>query len=118
MKFGQQFEFHKIPEWYDEYLDYRLLKSLLKRAGHAKLQGLYYLTKDCRSFRLDPKVISELLHHRTLIPQPSEDFLQEDIKSMQMDTAKVGALYGHPDQEGEVFKLTEAETDDLTKITN
>ena len=31
MRFGQQFEFHKIPEWYDEYLDYENLKAILKK---------------------------------------------------------------------------------------
>ena len=94
MKFGQQFEFHKIPEWYDDYLDYRLLKSLLKRAGgHGKLQGLYYLTKDCRSFRLDPSVISELRHqHRPVSANSSGELFQADIKSMQTDTAQVVAL--------------------------
>ena len=48
MKFGQQFEFHKIPEWYDEYLDYENLKYLLRRfSGNVeygtlvKLPGFY-----------------------------------------------------------------------------
>lgn len=51
MKFGLQFEFHKIPEWYSEYLDYKRFKALIKRfkvrvkAGEVdKLRGLYYLT--------------------------------------------------------------------------
>ena len=51
MKFGLQFEFHKIPEWYSEYLDYKRFKGLIKRfkvkvkAGEVhKLRGLYYLT--------------------------------------------------------------------------
>jgi hypothetical protein len=30
MKFGVQFEFHKIPEWYSEYLDYVRFKKLIK----------------------------------------------------------------------------------------
>jgi SPX domain protein involved in polyphosphate accumulation len=30
MKFGKQFEFHKIPEWYTEYLDYERLKNQIK----------------------------------------------------------------------------------------
>ena len=29
MKFGNQFEFHKIPEWYEEYLDFNSLQTLL-----------------------------------------------------------------------------------------
>lgn len=65
MKFGLQFEFHKIPEWYSEYLDYRRFKAMIKRfkikvksnlipfhicvlyigGDVEKLRGLYYLTQ-------------------------------------------------------------------------
>jgi SPX domain protein involved in polyphosphate accumulation len=31
MKFSAQFEFHKIPEWYDDYLQYKRLKQLLSK---------------------------------------------------------------------------------------
>jgi SPX domain protein involved in polyphosphate accumulation len=30
MKFGQQYDFHKIPEWSENYLDYDYLKKSLK----------------------------------------------------------------------------------------
>jgi hypothetical protein len=30
MKFSEQFEYHKIPEWYSEYLDYKFFKEHLK----------------------------------------------------------------------------------------
>jgi SPX domain protein involved in polyphosphate accumulation len=30
MKFGSQFDFHKIPEWSEYYLDYEYLKRVLK----------------------------------------------------------------------------------------
>ena len=30
MKFGKQLEFHKIPEWSENYIDYRALKNMLK----------------------------------------------------------------------------------------
>lgn len=30
MKFGQQFKYYKIPEYNDNYLDYDLLKTILK----------------------------------------------------------------------------------------
>ena len=30
MKFRLQFEFHKIPEWYQEYYDYLRLKMMAK----------------------------------------------------------------------------------------
>lgn len=29
MKFGVQFEFHKIPEWYTDYLDYVRFKQMI-----------------------------------------------------------------------------------------
>ena len=52
MKFGHLFEFHKIPEWYTEYLDYVELRSLIdsfKKLNKAqkvrKLKG-YYMVND------------------------------------------------------------------------
>ena len=52
MKFGHQFEFHKIPEWYNMYLDYELLKDFIDEfkadvsAGNAiKLPGLFTFTQ-------------------------------------------------------------------------
>ncbi len=30
MKFSEQFEYHKIPEWNSEYLDYKFFKDQLK----------------------------------------------------------------------------------------
>ena len=52
MKFGAQFEFHKIPEWYDSYMDYELLKTMIeefkgdrKADIYMKLLGFYVFTK-------------------------------------------------------------------------
>ena len=61
MKFGQQFEFHKIPEWYAEYYEYQRFKTLTKEfkdrvkckmilfmfiAGKSnKLRGIYQFTQ-------------------------------------------------------------------------
>ena len=39
MKFGKQFEFHKIPEWSDNYLDYLELKLLLKEIKISSRKG-------------------------------------------------------------------------------
>ena len=51
MKFAAQFEFHKIPEWYDDYLAYKRLKQLLSKFSARiesdqahKLNGLYYFS--------------------------------------------------------------------------
>ena len=52
MKFGNIFETHKIPEWYEAYLNYKLLKKLVKnfkkgvKSGkHRKLNGIYRVNK-------------------------------------------------------------------------
>jgi hypothetical protein len=45
MKFGKQFEFHKIPEWYTDYVDYVRLKELItlfKKKVKSK-NTIYYL---------------------------------------------------------------------------
>ena len=67
MKFGQQFEFHKIPEWYMNYLDYEKLKKMIedfkaKRKGgeYMKLPGFYAFTKQKTIVFLDPYNIHEM----------------------------------------------------------
>ncbi len=39
MKFGKQYEFHKIPEWSENYFDYIELKKLLKKYKSQHRQG-------------------------------------------------------------------------------
>lgn len=58
--FSEQFEYHKIPEWYSEYLDYNFFKEYLKlfrtnvRDGDlTKLRGLYTLTKKRLPIQMD-----------------------------------------------------------------
>ena len=53
MKFGNLFEFHKIPEWYNHYLEYKHLcalikhhKEMIKHSELAKLNGIFFLTAD------------------------------------------------------------------------
>jgi SPX domain protein involved in polyphosphate accumulation len=60
MRFGYIFETHKIPEWYDAYLDYKRLKKLVKKfktgvkAGNLrKLNGLYRVNKKFIAYRAD-----------------------------------------------------------------
>ena len=52
MKFGNLFEFHKIPEWYYKYLNYKQLCTLIeshqqsvKQNRHAKLNGVFFITE-------------------------------------------------------------------------
>jgi SPX domain protein involved in polyphosphate accumulation len=74
MKFGKQFEFHKIPEWYTDYFDYQKFKKLIsafkkKLQGNfkdfhdlllanevSKLRGLYYLTSQSSVNQLNIKM--------------------------------------------------------------
>ena len=48
MKFGEQFEYHKIPEWYNQYLSYEGFKKKIeqfkiqqKGGDFVKLPGMY-----------------------------------------------------------------------------
>ena len=45
MKFGAIFEYHKIPEWYNMYLNYELLRQRLddfNDKNPVKLPGYYF----------------------------------------------------------------------------
>ena len=60
MKFGHLFEFHKIPDWYTEYVQYRQLKlriddfKALKNTGLVKqLKGFYMINKKGQIYPLD-----------------------------------------------------------------
>jgi hypothetical protein len=60
MKFGQSFEYHKIPEWYNMYLNYAGLKKCIetfkesrKKGELVKLPGFYMLTKERLLVQLD-----------------------------------------------------------------
>ncbi len=45
MKFGKQFEFHKIPEWYTEYLEYQRLKASIKEFNkNVKCKSLSHIS--------------------------------------------------------------------------
>jgi SPX domain protein involved in polyphosphate accumulation len=39
MKFGKQYEFHKIPEWSEHYFDYNKVKKLLKEFKNKHRNG-------------------------------------------------------------------------------
>ena len=85
MKFGVQFEFHKIPEWYGEYLDYPRLSQMLTRFknktngkirgnitsyiedGAAKLKGLYFLTsRNHRAIKLERELLVSVAKMQTI----------------------------------------------------
>jgi len=52
MKFGNLFEFHKIPEWYNEYLDYKKFVRMIESHQQSikcneltKLSGIFFITE-------------------------------------------------------------------------
>ena len=55
MKFGLLFEYHKIPEWYTQYFDYKKFTEIItthkenvKSGRLTKISGIHYLTdKKC-----------------------------------------------------------------------
>lgn len=60
MKFGHLFEFHKIPDWYTEYVHYRELKlrisefkALTKAEQVKKLKGYYMINKRGQIYCID-----------------------------------------------------------------
>ena len=60
MKFGQLFEFHKIPDWYTEYVQYGELKARITAfkscvyEGQAnKLKGYYMVNKQGQLYCID-----------------------------------------------------------------
>ena len=60
MRFGQQFEYHKIPEWYNKYLDYDMLNEMteifkngVKNKESMKLPGFYIFTQKKAIIPLD-----------------------------------------------------------------
>lgn len=60
MRFGQQFELHKIPEWYMFYLNYEGLKLLIEKFDNEvengnlmKLPGFYLFQKSKKLIKVD-----------------------------------------------------------------
>ena len=58
VKFYEQFEYHKIPEWYDQYIEYATLKSMahsfednVVQEKRPKIPDLFVLTKDQKLFK-------------------------------------------------------------------
>ena len=60
MKFGHLFEFHKIPDWYTEYVQYgelksriKLFKNLTKEGQVNKLKGYYLINRQGKLYCID-----------------------------------------------------------------
>ena len=60
MKFGHLFEFHKIPEWYDDYVHYKDLRDQIDQFKRFKKEGLvsplngyYTINRNCHFYCID-----------------------------------------------------------------
>ena len=60
MRFGHLFEYHKIPDWYTEYVNYKDLKDKvvefkrLRRSGATKrLKGYYMINRQGQLYCID-----------------------------------------------------------------
>ena len=76
MRFGEQFEFHKIPEWYTFYFNYNHFKKEIEKfkedrqAGdYIKLPGLYFF--------LDQKIKIEMLDFERIFKRPGDELHME-----------------------------------------
>jgi SPX domain protein involved in polyphosphate accumulation len=55
LKFSKLFEYQKVPEWYDNYLNYDVLNQLIKnhkkevkQESKAKLDGIWFMGGNCQ----------------------------------------------------------------------
>ena len=81
MKFGETYEYHKIPEWYNDYLNYAALKSKIdkdkeqiKQQHMIKLPGYYmFLSNSRRLMSLACQLQRKNESLSDLIPKERED---------------------------------------------
>lgn len=72
MNFSKLFEFHKIPEWYPHYFNYKHFSTQLREQmadindsqSHSRLRGIYFLTEQ-NKLEVVP-IVSELPEHLVL----------------------------------------------------
>ena len=76
MKFGKQFEFYKIPEWSEYYLDYLELKIILKILD----------TRKKRKFKPPLKVLKAIINRENKDLNTSFNYENNDASSSNMTT--------------------------------
>ena len=50
VKFGETYEFHKIPEWYNDYINYQVLKKKIEKFKAERKAGNYMKMKGYYSY--------------------------------------------------------------------
>ena len=85
MKFGEIFEYHKIPEWYNMYLNYELFKqkielfSMKKKFDEVmKLPGYYFRKDDGELVYLDLTLSNKQDANDTPVRVPEDIFKTEE----------------------------------------
>ena len=88
MKFGEIFEYHKIPEWYNMYLNYELFKqkielfSMKKKFDEVmKLPGYYFRKDDGQLVYLDLTLSNKQDANDTPV-RVAEDIFKTEEKSV------------------------------------
>jgi hypothetical protein len=61
MKFSEQFEYHKIPEWYSEYMDYKGFKERIKHCK-TSIKGMHQIFGNANIIRWGSFEIAWTLH--------------------------------------------------------
>ena len=84
MKFGSLLEFHKVPEWYTEYLDYIELRNLIdihkqrvKQKQCVKLEGVFSVEIEKVPDFVDYNLLKS---ENPQIPQNEDEILEDSNK--------------------------------------
>ena len=95
MKFGQQFEFHKIPEWYQEYFDYNTLLNMLKASKLSIACNLFHLINRTQGTKVGRLVLldlhSEAYQTSFIDGRPSSQAKRDFWRSGRVHGEKAGA---------------------------
>ena len=96
MKFGEIFEYHKIPEWYNMYLNYELFKQkielfqLKKKFNEVvRLPGYYVRTSDGQLIKLDLTSRSKKDENKNSSLQASVDKMIENSKQECLEQEQI-----------------------------
>jgi hypothetical protein len=136
MKFGKQYDFHKIPEWSEHYLDYEYLKKILKATAQQFRGGTLYdylgnkIPKRKNTTDLDigdVKITSSTLHDVLISDIPVMRSYSTDIKIEgsinEITSDRIGAkisddLQNHINSQEVInFELQKFNNDYLEKLT-
>ena len=114
MKFGHLFEYHKIPEWYTEYMHYKELKqridnfkNLTKVEKTRKLKGYYMVNKAgqfyCIDFIKDFSATKNKLQRKARNSQNVSHLIPDS--SLKLEDSEKQSLKTHENMAGKMTVL-------------